>query len=547
MNINEVGTNYEIFFPYSTELVRAVKKIPDSWWCKERRRWIVPMKQAKEVKDFYDKYYIKSLATLPPQVGPIPDLPELSEEVPVLRQPYEFQKKGIAFSLLNKKIINGDQPGLGKTTEAICTTQLSKATPTLIICPSTLKYNWEKELMDVAGEKALILNDRIANTWHRYVQLNLVRYVIVNFESLKKYFVSHINVAPGEPFKLKDVVFKEHIDLFKQVIVDEAHRLKDVKTQYTKFTAGICRGKHHIQLLTGTPVVNKTRDLISLIHILGRMQEFGGDKYFKARYCDTDEYLEELSYKLRTTCFFQRKKSEVLKDLPDKVRKTMLCDITTRKEYAQAERDLANYLRSYRSKTEGEIRRSMAGEAMVRFQLLKEISARGRLNDVFEWTDDLLAAGEKVILFIHQKVIRQKIHEKYPHAVTVTGDDTEDERREAIYRFQNDPSCNIIICSIKSAGVGITLTASSNVGMVEWPWHAADAEQCEDRAHRIGQKDGVQISYFLGINTVDQTMYQIIESKRNLAGTITGNQDMTMMEMVDKLSESLFNKDTVAA
>ena len=119
-----------------------------------------------------------------------------------------------------------------------------------------------------------------------------------------------------------------------------------------------------------------------------------------------------------------------------------------------------------------------------------------------------------------------------------------DQRQHAVDSFQKCKKCGIkldehqnkdhdhvpsdisvIICNIKSGGVGITLTASSRVSFIELPWTPADCDQCEDRTHRIGQKDSVQASYFLAQDTIDEYIYQIIEKKRNIANQVTGAEE----------------------
>lgn len=142
--------------------------------------------------------------------------------------------------------------------------------------------------------------------------------------------------------------------------------------------------------------------------------------------------------------------------------------------------------------------------------------------------------------FTTQKEIALKLLEKYPQAVSVRGDDSMEQRQIAIDSFQNKPQTNVIVCSIKAAGVGITLTASSRVAFVELPWHPADCDQCEDRCHRIGQKDSVQVTYFLGNETIDQHIYDIIEKKRVIANEVTGTEDSVQREIIDKI-KNLFN------
>jgi SWI/SNF-related matrix-associated actin-dependent regulator 1 of chromatin subfamily A len=103
--------------------------------------------------------------------------------------------------------------------------------------------------------------------------------------------------------------------------------------------------------------------------------------------------------------------------------------------------------------------------------------------------------------------------------------------------FQNNPKCQVILCNIQSGGVGITLTSSSRVAFIELPWHPAHADQAEDRAWRIGQKNSVQCTYLLGKDTIDEYIYNIIEKKRAMVAQVTGaeNDISTEHSMVDDL------------
>ena len=172
----------------------------------------------------------------------------------------------------------------------------------------------------------------------------------------------------------------------------------------SKFTKGITTGKEVIFAITGTPVVNKAKDLASILAIINQVEKFGGYTKFVAEYGFNDN-MEELNYKLNTTCFYSRKKKEVLKELPDKIRTVVPCDIDNRNEYSAALSDLADYLKKYRAATDEQVRRSMRGETMVRIGVLKNISARGKLNAVKDYITDVLESGEKLVVFIHQKEV----------------------------------------------------------------------------------------------------------------------------------------------
>lgn len=364
---------------------------------------------------------------------------------------------------------------------------------------------------------------------------------IANYESLKKYFVKDIISKPGEPVKLKNIVFDERISLFKSVLIDESHRVKEPSSLQAKLTKGITTGKEVIFAITGTAVVNKAKDLASQLAIINQIDKFGGYTKFVSEYGFNDN-MEELNYKLNHFCFYSRNKKDVLKELPDKYRTVASCDITTREEYNTALDDLEIYLKQYKNATDEQVKKSLKGEVMVRIGILKNISARGKLKDVVEYIRDVIDQDEKIVVFIHQKEVAGIIHQAFPKAVTITGDDSLSRRQLNIDSFQNDPETKIIICSIKAAGVGITLTASSIVAFVELPWHSADSDQCEDRCHRIGQKDAVQCVYFIGENTIDEWIYyDVIQGKREISNIITGGKNEAIEDKVYSI-DSLIQK-----
>jgi SWI/SNF-related matrix-associated actin-dependent regulator 1 of chromatin subfamily A len=154
---------------------------------------------------------------------------------------------------------------------------------------------------------------------------------------------------------------------------------------------------------------------------------------------------------------------------------------------------------------------------------------------------EIIDSGEKVVLFCHLKEIVHSLKNLFPGCVTITGDDSMDERDHSIRRFQTNPNTQLIICSLQAGGVGITLTASSRVVFVEFPWTYALCEQAEDRTHRIGQVNSVQCTYFLGENTIDRWCYELIQKKKSIAQAITGSMEEIQEEVIDELL-NLFNQ-----
>lgn len=325
---------------------------------------------------------------------------------------------------------------------------------------------------------------------------------------------------------------------------------KDPTTMVSKLVRGICAKKKVVIGLTGTPIVNKPKDLVAQLLTIGQLEAVAGNyKHFMNRYCGGmagagATNLSELNYKLKTTCFFQRLKKDVLKDLPDKVHQIVYCDITTRDEYNKASTDLANYLKENKDKTDAEVAKSMRGEVMVKIGILKQISARGKMNEVSEYIEEIVDADEKVGVFLHHKEIANFVKEKFPSTLLYTGSQSDEEKNKAVHdfqkckkcdiRFENHVNCDhehvpsnnkIIALSTKAGGVGLTLTAASRMAVIELPWHPADCEQIESRFHRMSQKNSVQCTYFLGKDTIDEHIYDIIEKKRAIADTVLGVSD----------------------
>lgn len=446
-------------------------------------------------------------------------------------EPYEYQREGICFGLEHKRIIIGDEPGLGKTLQSIGIVDTANAYPCLVICPSSLKINWQREFEKFTDKLALVLDNNVRTTWGYLLSMGVHQVAIVNYESLRKFFVW--DIRGGKQFRLKDVVFNPQIQAFKSIIIDESHRVKDPSAQQTIFTKGLSVGKDWCILLSGTPVVNRPEDLIAQLSIMNRLSEFGGRAKFIADYCTDPKDktaepavpLSELSRQLYDTCMIRREKAKVLPQLPDKTRVDLYIEISNDKEYNLAAEDLAAYLQEYTECTDWEIRRKMRMEALVKFMTLRSLATKGKIAQAVDFIRTFLDSGKKLIVFCSLHEIVDELQKVFPRAVTVTGRDSAVNKQASVDAFQNNPNVQLIICSIKAAGVGLTLTAASDVAFIELAWTYADCCQCEDRAHRIGQKDNVTCYYLLGRGTIDHTIYRLIHRKKSIANEIMNADD----------------------
>ena len=464
----EKGQCYAVRFDrYRQQVVDKLKTaVSVRWWDKSTGAWMIPANNKCKAELDQLTYYVRHFE--PVNWGgnesktdediayQIPDMPELDEDHGLKIQPYPYQLQGIARGLQLKRFINGDDMGLGKTLESIATINKADAFPCLVICPNTVKINWQREWHKFTDKKAMVLTDSVRTSWPFFWQTGMNHVFIVNYESLRKYFVRRINKS--EKWTLKDVEFHNTIKLFKSVIIDESHKVKSTATQQSKFCKGITAGKEWIILLTGTPVVNKPNDLICQLAIMDRMNDLGGWKYFTSRYCSGPHgasNLKELNFMLWKHCFFRREKSKVLTQLPDKVRQIVTCEITNRKEYQDAERDLVDYLRRYKEADDEKVQKSLKGEVMVRIGILKDITARGKLREVIDFVKDFRENGKKIILFCNLHEIVDRLLQAFPTAVCVTGRQDMQQKQAAIDAFQRNPKTDVIICSIKAAAAGV--------------------------------------------------------------------------------------------
>lgn len=552
LTIKETGRGFELKSPYNEDLVKDLRGIQHAYWVKAKKHWFIPMHRERELEMLKKKWgvMVDPVIDLPEQLGVIPEMKELEVPIKLNRELFPFQRKGVQRGIDFRRFINGDAPGLGKSQQAIATAIATECKCILVICPATLKPNWRIEWDAVAGMDSLILGDKNKTSWTSFYEVGIYKVFIVNFESLKKFFVKPGWKKPKGDYMSKDIPLKECVNLFDCIIVDESHKAKDVNTLTAKLVLAVSRGKKVRQLLTGTPIVNKPRDLIAQLSIIGQLKYIvshipdtidrktgkpkdpTGMSRFINRYCDGGNGVsnsKELHTRLRQICFFRREKKEVLPDLPEKMRQLVYCDITNRDEYDLAEREFVKYLENIKGCNNEEQARKLRGGMMVKMGVLKNITAKGKLDAAHEYIGEVVGSGQKIVVFYHLLETLRALKSVYPNAAMIVGEDENgrqqrpDERQANIVRFQTDENCSEILCSLKAGGVGTTLHAAWEVLLIEQPWTDAAVEQAIDRVHRIGQTMKVRAGILLGRNTIDEYIYfNIIMKKRKISSDITG-------------------------
>jgi len=251
----------------------------------------------------------------------------------------------------------------------------------------------------------------------------------------------------------------------------------------------------------------------------------------------------------------RRLKSEVLKDLPEKIHTVVPLELDNPEEYRRAEEEFLDWL----AETQGveKALRAQRAQALVRLNTLTQLAARGKLGQVVEWVKEALEEIPKVVLFcVHREVLRELVHSLRPYGpVWVDGSVGARDRALAVERFQEDPHTRVFVGNIQAAGVGITLTASSHVVLVELPWTPGELIQAVDRVHRIGQRGkGVNVWYLVAHGTVEEHILRLLREKESVVAEVLGDtnrgggseipdtSDMILDELLVQLQQDLFTR-----
>jgi SWI/SNF-related matrix-associated actin-dependent regulator 1 of chromatin subfamily A len=442
------------------------------------------------------------------------------------KTPLPFQHTGILFGLLNKKILIADEMGLGKTIQALGILAQSNSFPAIVVCPKSLKYKWLAECSFLTNKKIEIVDSK---TDFNNIDKDIY---IINYENVRKY----IDILETK----KEI---------KAVIFDECHYLKNSKTKRSKSCLRLVKYKKYVIELSGSPVLNRPSELINQIEVLGRLEEFNGYQSFVDKYCINEKELrmqkyknqkdysdeviefdetpnyEVLAEKLRSSFYIRREKKEILKDLPPKFRTIIPVEINNKLEYKRL-------LKNYKLEKDLKSKKRLLED-------LKETACKGKFDSIVERINDHIENKEKVVVFAYHKKMQEELLTKFPDALKIVSSQNEFDRNNNADRFQNEEDKYIIICSISVAYYGFDLYAASQVLFAEMDWVPMINIQCEDRTHRIGQKDSVNVWYMVAKDTVEEQIVKVNKEKMETIDQINKNVEMPTNNNIKNLVMNL--------
>jgi SWI/SNF-related matrix-associated actin-dependent regulator 1 of chromatin subfamily A len=174
-------------------------------------------------------------------------------------------------------------------------------------------------------------------------------------------------------------------------------------------------------------------------------------------------------------------------------------------------------------------------------EYLKQMCVKGKMKSALEWLNEsFIENNEKVVIFgTHKETIDALMDHFGDIAVKIDGSTSQKDREKAVNEFQNNPNVLVFVGNIQAAGVGITLTAASNVVFLEFAWVPGLMTQSEDRLHRIGQKNAVNVYYLLAENSIDEMIMSMLERKREVTEGITGDNKELDFNLLDELKKYL--------
>ena len=445
------------------------------------------------------------------------------------RPPLPHQKEAIEKLVGSKRYILADDMGLGKTTSTIIAALETGVKKILIICPASLKINWQREIENYTDRSTFIAEGKKFSTEHDFV--------IVNYVILK-------NFHDKDPRNREDSeLIKGNFDL---VILDEAHMVSNAQAQRTKIINNFVKDIKRVWLLTGTPMTSRPMNYYNLLHII-ESPVAQNWKAYAIRYCQGYQFnaggrkvwnvtgasnLEEL--RERTSGQILRRLKEEVLDLPDKIISPVYLRIVSQ-EYKNL---MGEYREWYKNNSEE------SSSLTVQFSKLMQVRkliANEKVSQTIEFAENIIDQGKKVIIFTNFTDTLQSIYQHFgKSAVYLDGSCSNSVRQQAVDRFQTDDKIKVFVGNLKAAGVGLTLTAAEVVIMNDLSFVPAEHSQAEDRAYRFGQKSNVLVYYPIFENTIEKTIYDVLNKKKRIISTVLGdNQQNEIGDTVEEILNSI--------
>ncbi|HRR91766.1 MAG TPA: DEAD/DEAH box helicase [bacterium] len=445
---------------------------------------------------------------------------------------YPFQPEGIKFLIEHQKALLGDEMGLGKSIQAIiavkCLFHMGKILNALIVCPKSVLSDWEKKLQEWAPELKVI--KIYGPKEQRYIEWGSDAHIyLTSYDSLRQDLLEDSSETGQN--QLEELLKRK----FNLIILDEVQKIKNPDT-------GISKAVKKINAdwrwgLSGTPLENNSKDLISIFSYL---------KPGLLHYNDENN-LPKIKESIRPY-FLRRLKSTVLPELPEKRYGEVWLDLLPeqREAYIKAEQEGIIKLNEHGDSITVDHILALITE-LKQICNLEPVSKKScKLEYLLESLDEICSQGDKAIIFSQYPKKTLKCLEPFLkefNPLIYHGSLSDPQRDGIIKKFQEDDKYKVLLMSVKSGGVGLTLTKANYVFHFDLWWNPSVAAQAEDRTHRIGQEKTVFVTYLYTRDTIEERIQDILNRKRSLFKAVI--DDLSDNKLSKALTEeelfSLFN------
>ena len=453
---------------------------------------------------------------------------------------FPYQKEGICFAVKAGRCLIADDMGLGKTIQALAAAEVMKRerriTSVLIVCPTSLKYQWKTEIEKFTSSPVRVIEGMALHRDKQYLENQF--YKIVSYHALVRDLEQITTMAP---------------DL---VILDEAQRIKNFKTKVAQTVKKVL--SPYAWVLTGTPLENRLEELYSVIQFINPFRLGPFYRYLDAHQIKDDKgrvtgyrNLNEIGATL-ADIMIRRRRSEVLQQLPERMDKLLFVPMTAEQrriheECVNAVARLVARWRQFGHLSEQDRQKLLILLNQMRmvcdstYILDQETRNDTKVEEVSHIVEEVISEGEaKIVIFsqwermtrlVAQELEAREIGYEYLHG-GVPGN----KRGELFQRFREDPGKRIFLYT-DAGGVGLNLQSASMVINLDIPWNPAVLEQRIGRVHRMGQKRKVTVINLVSSQTIEHRMLSVLKFKSSMAaGVLDQGEDAIFM------GESRFKK-----
>ena len=462
---------------------------------------------------------------------------------------YKYQREGALFAAKAGRSLIGDEMGLGKTIQAIATAEILAqqmgVERVLVICPTSLKYQWEREIAKFTTRDAIVIGGLQPARQELFETSSFFK--ILNYDTVHRDLELIRRWAP---------------DL---VILDEAQRIKNWSTRAARSVKQI--PSPYAVVLTGTPLENRLEELVSIVQFIDR-QRLGPTYRLLHDHQQVDEHGKVVGYRdlnkigetLRPV-LIRRQKKDLAMQLPARLDKNLFVPMTElqrdqhRENYELVAKVVSKW-RQYGFLTETDQRRLMIGLQNMRMScdssyLIDQSTDSGvKADEAITLISELMETPtNKVVVFsqwlrMHALLVKRLQDQPWGHVLFHGGVESS-KRKDLVDRFREDPNCRIFLAT-DAGGVGLNLQHANVVINMDLPWNPAVLEQRIGRVHRLGQTQPVSVVNYISQGTIEEGMLGVIEFKKNLfAGVLDGGEKNVFlggsklkkfMETVDKIT-----------